>query len=221
MSKRVVELKNISKTYGPHTVLKNISWQLDAGQTCAIVGPSGSGKSTLLNICGALAPPSSGQAIVAQKEVTACSEKEAAQLRNRQLGFVFQQHYLLPQCTVIENILLPTIVSGKSQKQDYARELLELVGLSERAWYYPDQLSGGEKQRVAVVRALINGPVLLLADEPTGSLDQENAQALFELLARLNREKNMALLVVTHDLELARKMAQVFQLKNGTLHEYH
>ena len=196
---------------------------MDAGDSMAILGPSGSGKSTLLNIIGALDRPTSGQVRIKGKDLSELDDRELAVIRNRELGFIFQLHHLLPQCTVIENVLIPTIPSvsaGESVNlRERAKNLLKRVGLEERIDYFPGQLSGGERQRVAVIRALINQPILLLADEPTGSLDQHTAQNLGHLLVELNREQNTALIVVTHSERLAQEMQKSYQLRNGRLEQ--
>jgi ABC-type lipoprotein export system ATPase subunit len=206
-------------------ILNGIDLEVGVGESLAIVGPSGSGKSTLLQIIGTLDRPSSGQVFLEARDVSQLRELELAAVRNRQLGFVFQAHYLLPQCTVLENVLVPTLAktevgpladSGESAEARACR-LLERVGLGERTSHRPGELSGGERQRVAVVRALINRPRLLLADEPTGALDHASAQQLGQLLIELNREEGVALIVVTHAMELARLMQRVVRLHDGKL----
>jgi lipoprotein-releasing system ATP-binding protein len=194
---------------------------LGQGETLAIVGPSGSGKSTLLNIIGTLDRPSSGTVRLDGQDLTELDEAQLASLRNRRIGFVFQAHHLLPHCTVLENVLVPTLATRERAEQEgagqRARRLLDRVGLGARLDHRPGQLSGGERQRVAVVRALINQPQLLLADEPTGALDRAAAEALAELLVDLNREHGVTLIVVTHALDLARRMGRVNVLKDGRL----
>jgi ABC-type lipoprotein export system ATPase subunit len=211
------------------TVLDDISFQLERGQSLAIVGPSGSGKSTLLQIIGTLDQPTSGTVQLDGQDLNQLNEIELAAVRNRKLGFVFQFHYLLPQCTVLENVLVPTLAKVKvppnspattapiETAETRANRLLKRVGLGERMNHRPGELSGGERQRVAVVRALINQPGLLLADEPTGSLDHVSAQQLGQLLVELNHEEGMTLIVVTHAKELAAKMGKQFELKDGKL----
>jgi len=213
----------------PLTILQDISLEVSAGESLAIVGPSGSGKSTLLHIIGTLDRASEGQVILSQKEVSSLTETELASVRNRQVGFVFQAHYLLPQCTVLENVLVPTLAkkgdgtqiesSASSVETAAARaeRLLARVGLSQRMSHRPAELSGGERQRVAVVRALINQPQLLLADEPTGALDHASAQELGQLLVELNREEKVTLIVVTHALELAKRMGRMLRLTDRHL----
>jgi ABC-type lipoprotein export system ATPase subunit len=201
-------------------VLKGISFDVEAGRSYAIVGPSGSGKSTLLHIMGLLDNPSAGKLIFNGKSTASLSERERAALRNREIGFVFQLHYLLPQFTVLENVLLP-VIPGRgrdfSRSQERARLLLERVGLADFLGSKPGQLSGGERQRVAFVRALINTPSLLLADEPTGSLDRATAIGIARLMASLNAEEHTALVVVTHSKEVARTMNKVLRLDDGVL----
>jgi lipoprotein-releasing system ATP-binding protein len=223
----LLELTRISKTYAspdggpPVAVLKDIEFQLAAGEAVAIIGPSGSGKSTLLNIMGTLDHPSAGQVRLDGRELANLNELELATIRNRSIGFIFQLHHLLPQCTVLENVLVPTLTKPAELHTaatiERAERLLEWVGLKPRLSHRPGQLSGGERQRVAVVRALINRPKLLLADEPTGSLDQASAVRLVELLVELNRKEEVALVLVTHSLELARRLPRVLELREGVL----
>jgi ABC-type lipoprotein export system ATPase subunit len=220
---------NLSKQYeapdgsAPIRILDRISLEIDAGESVAIVGPSGSGKSTLLQIIGTLDRPSNGEVTLAGQDLNRLNDNELASLRNLEIGFVFQFHYLLPQCTVLENVLVPTLADKNAKKHQgekassRAKRLLDRVGLSHRLSHRPGQLSGGERQRVAVVRALINRPKLLLADEPTGALDHVSAQQLAQMLTDLNREENAALIVVTHAWELAQRMAKAFELKDGSL----
>ncbi len=226
----LLSLKNVSKQYespdsvAPIKVLDGISLEVPAAECIAITGPSGSGKSTLLQIIGTLDRPTSGEVNLSGTDLNQLRDDELAAVRNQQLGFVFQFHYLLPQCTVLENVLVPTLALKRSESHaaaepvtDRAHRLLERVGLGQRLGHRPGELSGGERQRVAVVRALINRPQLLLADEPTGSLDHSSAQQLAQLLTELNREERVALIVVTHAMDLAHRMARVFQLTNGRL----
>lgn len=199
------------------TVLRDVSLEVAPGESLALVGPSGSGKSTLLHIMGTLDRPTSGSVTLGGKDLGALDEQQLVAVRNRQVGFVFQAHYLLPQCTVLENVLVPTLAVSAAATRDRAGEraerLLKRVGLGERLSHQPGELSGGERQRVAVVRALINQPQLLLADEPTGSLDHASAQELGHLLLELNREEGVTLIIVTHARELARRMARVLELR--------
>ena len=225
----LLQLTDVTKHYdavagaGALPVLDGVSLEVARGESLAIVGPSGSGKSTLLQIIGTLDQPNSGRVVLVGQDLSGLDEMQLADVRNRQLGFVFQSHYLLPQCTVLENVLVPTIVCAdaalRASAPDRARRLLARVGLGERLEHRPGQLSGGERQRVAVVRALINQPQLLLADEPTGALDHASATALGQLLVELNREESVTLIVVTHALELAERMARVLRLADGKLVE--
>lgn len=207
-------------------VLNDVSLEVRAGESIAITGPSGSGKSTLLNIMGALDRPSSGSVILAGRDFSGLPEKELAVIRNRDIGFIFQLHHLLPQCTVIENVLIPTLPRKASRffdssisesQEERARRLLNRVGLGERMYHRPGQISVGECQRAALVRAMINRPSIILADEPTGSLDEAAADNLAELLVEMNREEGTTLIVVTHSMELARRMGRLFSLRGGKL----
>ncbi|MDA7519306.1 ABC transporter ATP-binding protein [bacterium] len=211
----MISLRNLSVSYetpaGPVPVLSDLDIEITDGQAIAIVGPSGSGKTTLLNVIGAMLPPTSGEVTVGGENISSLSEKEAAKFRNRQLGFVFQQHYLLPQLTVLENVLVPRLAGGWDEKESETRAraeaLLERVGLGHRLTHLPSALSGGEKQRVAVARALINDPSLILADEPTGALDSETGEKVADLLLEVQQEKGVTLVVVTHDLDLAARVS--------------
>jgi lipoprotein-releasing system ATP-binding protein len=219
----VMELRDVSKSYPgtvPIPVLRAASLRVERGETVALVGPSGSGKSTLLNLLGTLDTPDSGSVFLCGQDVTRLDAQGLARVRNRDLGFIFQSHHLLPQCSVLENVLLPTLANlghSPAQAEERARRLLDRVGLGPRIDHLPGQLSGGERQRAAVVRALIQSPQLVLADEPTGALDRANAESLGRLLVDLNREEGMALVVVTHSLELARQMSRIVELKDGAL----
>ncbi|MBL7221161.1 MAG: ABC transporter ATP-binding protein [Phycisphaerae bacterium] len=222
----ILELDGVCKTYPQArdksvTVLSNISLSVPAAQAMAIVGPSGSGKSTLLNLIGALDRPTSGTVRLDGRDLTNLSATQLAEIRRNRIGFVFQQHHLLPQCTVLENVLLPALAAGRvdSKLSDRAVELLGRVALADRADDRPTVLSGGERQRVALARALINAPSLLLADEPTGSLDRQTSDSLIELLVELNRGEGTTLIVVTHSPELARRMDRVMELRDGALRE--
>ena len=223
----MLELINVEKSYPSPTdtgsvfVLKDIILKIEKGQSIAIVGPSGSGKSTLLNIIGALDRPTSGQVLLDGKDLTKTDEIELARIRNKEIGFVFQLHHLLPQCTVLENVLVPTLAEKNNTKNKGAKaravNLLERVGLKDWLLHRPGQLSGGQRQRVAVVRALINQPKLLLADEPTGSLDEHAAQNIAELLVELNQSEQVTVILATHSIKLAEHMDTVLELSNGTL----
>ena len=222
----LLRLANVTKRYpgaadGDLPILRGLALEVARGETVAIVGPSGCGKSTLLNLIGTLDLPDSGELVLDGQRLDTLDELALAAVRNRQIGFIFQSHHLLPQCTVLENVLVPTLASGDAasrvQAMERAKQLLTRVGLSERMNYRPGQLSGGERQRVAVVRALINQPKLLLADEPTGALDRASAQEMAKLLGELNREDGVTLIVVTHALDLARQMGRVLELRDGAL----
>ena len=218
----LLELRGITKGYGAGApeVLKRVDLTVARGESIAVLGPSGCGKSTLLNIIGTLDFPSAGQALLDGVDLSTLNEREAARVRNRRIGFVFQLHHLLPQCTVLENVLIPTLADPGARPGPEifhrAERLLQRVGLASRSGHRPGQLSGGERQRVAVVRALINEPELLLADEPTGSLDHASAESLADLLAALNGD-GLTLMVVTHSSELARRMGRIFQIRDGIL----
>lgn len=222
----LLRLTNVTKRYAgvgdaSVSVLAGIDLTVERGESLAIVGPSGSGKSTLLNIIGTLDTPSSGTVELEGQDLSQVRGAALAALRNRRIGFVFQAHYLLPQCTVFENVLVPTLATNneviRDGAPDRARRLLERVGLGQRLKHRPGQLSGGERQRVAVVRALINEPQLLLADEPTGALDRVSADQLGRVLLDLNRETRVTLIVVTHALSLARGMERLLELRDGRL----
>jgi ABC-type lipoprotein export system ATPase subunit len=222
----MLELIDVTKTYGStyradSLVLKGITLKVTKGQSLVIVGPSGSGKSTLLNIIGALDLPTAGKVLLDGKDLTKLRETELARVRNREIGFVFQLHHLLAQCTVLENVLVPTLVNQnrdlQHDVQKRAVDLLQRVGLKNYLLRRPGELSGGQRQRVAVVRALINKPKLLLADEPTGSLDETTAEKITDLLVELNRSEDVALIVVTHSLRLAERIGHVMELTDGLL----
>ncbi len=220
-----LKLDNISKSYGIpgkrsyRSVLKDLDLELEEGDGLAIIGPSGSGKTTLLNLLGTLDVPDTGIINMGGRELTSLTESELTVLRNKSIGLVFQSHFLLPQYNVWENILLPAIPSGKPGDEVLARaeDLMKETGIWDLKWQKPAQLSGGECQRTAVVRALINSPSLLLADEPTGALDEENAELIMDLLVRINKEKNVTSIIITHSTELAKKMDRMMRLKNGKL----
>src|SRR5947209_6061053 len=219
----MLQVNQLSKDYpsrsGPLSVLRNISLELKRGESLAVMGPSGSGKSTLLHILGTLDRPTSGGVTLEDTNPFTLHEHELAHFRNERIGFVFQDHHLLPQCSVLENVLIPTLVARESREamKAWARQLLERVGLSGRLDHRPAELSGGERQRVAVARALIHRPVLLLADEPTGNLDRHTAQAVAELLLDLHRQEQTVLVVVTHNLELARHFPRQMVMADGAL----
>lgn len=215
----MLKLKDVSKRYdenGP--VFSGIGLDIEGGERVAIVGESGCGKSTLLNLIGTLDRPDTGSIEFDGLDLLTLDERETASFRNRKIGFVFQLHHLLPQCSVLENVLVPTLVNKEcGDATARALRLLERVGLSDRLSYRPGKLSGGERQRVAVVRALMNEPQLLLADEPTGSLDRAGADELVQLLIELNREEDLTLIMVTHSMRLAGKLDRTLELRNGRL----
>lgn len=222
----LLELQNVCKSYrngngAPVEVLRGVNLVLNRGDSLAILGPSGCGKSTLLNLMGTLDRASAGRLLLDGLDLATLDERELAQLRNRRIGFVFQLHHLLPQCTVLENVLLPTLADPKARPGaaglERAERLLHRVGLADRLHHRPGQLSGGERQRAAVARALINEPPLLLADEPTGSLDRATAEELGDLLCGLNRDEGVTLVVVTHSPELASRMARIGEIREGAL----
>lgn len=221
MPDALAELIGVTKSYrspeGAETpVLQGIDLKIAAGESLAIAGPSGCGKSTLLNILGTLDRPSTGRVLLEGREIQSLTPAQLAELRGSIIGFVFQLHHLLPQCSLLENALVPALPRGRAaEAEPRARALLERVGLGQRLHYRPGQLSGGECQRAAVVRALVNKPRLLLADEPTGSLDRVSAEALTLLLTELNREEGVALVVVTHAPDLAARLGRVVELRDG------
>jgi lipoprotein-releasing system ATP-binding protein len=214
---------NIVKDYptpgGPLPVLSGVSFELSRGENLAILGPSGSGKSTLLSILGTLEPPTSGTVRLTGLDPFSLEERALAAFRSRQVGFVFQDHHLLPQCTVLENVLIPFLADGSATAADSERatNLLQRVGLSERLSHRPAELSGGERQRVAIARALVREPVLMLADEPTGNLDRTTAQSIKQLLLELQAERNTILVVVTHSVALAAALQRRMELDVGRL----
>ncbi len=221
----MINVRQLSKTYETPgeaiRVLDHLDLTLAAGETAAIVGPSGCGKSTLLNLLGALDRPTSGSITIGDQDISTFSEEQAAAFRNHSLGFIFQQQHLLPQLNVLENVLVPRLAGdwqeSAADTEQRALKLLESVGLSGRLHHLPWQLSGGEKLRTAVARALINRPKLILADEPTGSLDPASTDTVADLLLALNRDHGVTLIVVTHNAALAQRMGKTFELRNGKL----
>ena len=201
------------------TVLKDVSFALEAGGSCAIVGPSGSGKTTLLGLCAGLDTPTSGSVLLDGRDLAVLNEDDRARLRSELVGFVFQNFQLLPTLTAIENVMVPLELRGERHIHDLASSLLKKVGLGERLNHYPAQLSGGEQQRVALARAFLNRPKILFADEPTGNLDNETSDRIVDLLFELNQSSGTALVLVTHNLDLARKAGRIIQLKGGRLVE--
>jgi lipoprotein-releasing system ATP-binding protein len=221
----MIEVTGVSKIYdspaGPVSVLKNLDLNVASGEAISIVGPSGSGKTTLLNILGALDSPTEGTVVIGGQNISLMEEAAAANFRNRSIGFIFQLHYLLPQCSVLENILVPRLAGGWEESvadtRARAETLLEEVGLKDRMAHKPFQLSGGEQLRVAIARSLINEPKIILADEPTGSLDPETGEKVADLLIQSNLGKGVALVVVTHNPGLAAKMQKAYRLEAGRL----
>jgi lipoprotein-releasing system ATP-binding protein len=220
----MLTVSNITKTYetpqGPLPILRELSFSLARGQAAAVMGPSGSGKSTLLYVLGALEPPSTGTVSLDGQNPYALDEARLARFRNEHIGFVFQDHALLPQCSVLENVLAPTLVAADGRPQSFierAKALLSDVGLAHRIDHRPAELSGGEKQRAAIARALVRQPTLLLCDEPTGNLDQRNADAVADLLLGMHSAHPTILLVVTHSAELAKRFSTRFTITDGHL----
>jgi lipoprotein-releasing system ATP-binding protein len=219
----MLEVSNLAKAYqtprGPLSIFSGVSFTLKRGDAAAIMGPSGAGKSTLLYIVGGLEQPTSGTVMLDGRNPFVLSEKELAAFRNQSIGFIFQDHCLLPQCSVLENVLVPTLVSkDRDNYSERARDLLGQVGLSDRLDHRPAELSGGEKQRVALARALIHKPLLLLCDEPTGNLDQASADVVASLLLELHQRQETILIVVTHSAELAARFPLRYELRNANLH---
>lgn len=220
----ILELRGVTKWYESapeRRILDGLDLVVGAGERFAIVGPSGCGKSTLLNLLGTLDAPSEGRVIVDGIDTAGLGEDAVARIRSEKIGFIFQMHHLLPQCTALENALVPTLAlatrPNPTEAADRAKRLFDRVGLADKLDRLPSQLSGGERQRVAIVRSLINSPRLLLADEPTGALDEDNAKRLMELLAELNESEGLALIVVTHDRALAATLGSVRTLHRGKL----
>ena len=220
---KILKVQNLSKTYrsGEHdlNVLNNVSFDVDKGQSFAIVGPSGSGKTTLLGLCAGLDTTDDGEIWLCGESLSGLDEDGRAVLRNQNVGFVFQDFQLLPTLTALENVIVPLELRGVKNASDHGRELLEKVGLLNRTEHYPSQLSGGEQQRVALARAFSNKPSILFADEPTGNLDDDTGARIEELLFELNKEQGTALVIVTHDLELAKKTDKSIRLRSGKIEE--
>ena len=217
----MITTKNITKSFGSLQVLKGIDLEIAKGEIVSIVGPSGAGKTTLLQIIGTLDRPDGGTLAVNGTDVTTFSRKQLSDFRNQHIGFVFQFHQLLPEFTALENIMIPAFIAGKNHKEAKTRaeELLRFMNLSDRATHKPAELSGGEKQRVAVARALVNHPAVILADEPSGSLDSQNKQELHQLFFDLRQEFGQTFVIVTHDEELARLTDRTIHLRDGVIEE--
>ena len=219
----IMELKNINKIYGTQIqtqVLYDINLSFEAGSFNSIIGQSGSGKSTLLNIMGTLDRPTTGDVFIKGVNVNEMTDNELADIRNLLIGFVFQFHYLLPEFSALENVMLPALVRKKADKEivrKKAEDYLNMVGLGGRLTHKPSELSGGEKQRVAIARAMINDPAVILADEPTGNLDVDTSQTIHDLFFKINKEKSQAIIIVTHSLELAGITKEKFEIKKGKL----
>lgn len=215
----MIDIKNITKSFGSLQVLKGIDLHIDKGEVVSIVGPSGAGKTTLLQIIGTLDKPDTGSVCVDGIDTTTLSQNALADFRNRHLGFVFQFHQLLPEFTAIENIMIPAYIAGTSNKaaKERAKELLQFMGLTDRANHKPNELSGGEKQRVAVARALVNSPAVILADEPSGSLDTKNKEELHQLFFDLRNKFGQTFVIVTHDEQLATITDRTIHMRDGLL----
>lgn len=218
---KILKINGLEKTYTSGsrqlTVLQDIAFEVEKGQTFAIVGPSGSGKTTLLGLCAGLDTPNKGLVELCGYDLATLNEDERAQLRNREVGFIFQNFQLLPTLTALENVSVPLELQGSKQAAQRGMELLDQVGLADRFHHYPSQLSGGEQQRVALARAFSNAPSILFADEPTGNLDDDTGEKVIELLFNLNKAANTTLVIVTHDLELANRTQQILRLKGGRI----
>ncbi len=215
----MIEAKNITLSYGNLQVLKGIDISIKKGELISIVGASGAGKTTLLNILGTLEKPGSGSLVINNKNVHNLSDKALSLLRNKEIGFIFQFHNLIPELTALENVYLPSLIGKKDKKESIkkATELLSLLKLENRLHHRPNELSGGEQQRVAVARSLINAPSIILADEPTGNLDSKNASELHNLLIKLNKDLNQSFVIVTHNDELANMAERRLKMKDGKI----
>ena len=216
---KMIDIKGITKSFGSLQVLKGIDLHINKGEVVSIVGPSGAGKTTLLQIMGTLDKPDSGEIIIDGTDVRKLSSKKLSEFRNKRIGFVFQFHQLLPEFTAIENIMIPAFIAGmsKSEAKKRAKELLDFMGLADRAGHKPNELSGGEKQRVAVARALVNKPAVILADEPSGSLDSRNKAELHQLFFDLRDKTGQTFVIVTHDESLAKITDRTISMKDGML----
>ncbi|MEY3644277.1 MAG: hypothetical protein RLZZ207_972 [Bacteroidota bacterium] len=219
----ILDLQNVSKTYQSGsrklTVLDQVTFSIQAGETIAIVGPSGSGKTTLLGLCAGLDSSSTGSVVLNGESLENLNEDQRAAVRNRDVGFIFQNFQLLPTLTALENVMVPLELKKRKDAKEKAMELLDKVGLKDRATHYPTQLSGGEQQRVSIARAFANAPKILFADEPTGNLDTETGTMIENLIFDLNKEQGTTLVLVTHDLELAAKTQRIVHIKGGKIQE--
>lgn len=218
---KILKITGLEKTYSSGnkqlTVLHDISFEVEKGQTFSIVGPSGSGKTTLLGLCAGLDEPNSGTVELCGQDLNSLNEDQRAQLRNKEVGFIFQNFQLLPTLTALENVSVPLELQGSKEATQKSKELLEKVGLADRIHHYPSQLSGGEQQRVALARAFANAPSILFADEPTGNLDEETGEKVIQLLMDLNKEAGTTLVIISHDLDLANRTQQILRLKGGKI----
>ncbi|WP_439131029.1 ABC transporter ATP-binding protein [Polaribacter sp.] len=218
---KILKINDLEKTYTSGskklTVISNISFEVEQGSVFSIVGPSGSGKTTLLGLCAGLDYPTSGTIELCGANLQDLNEDERAALRNKEVGFIFQNFQLLPTLTALENVIVPLELQGDKNAGKYGKELLEKVGLANRLHHYPSQLSGGEQQRVALARAFCNKPSILFADEPTGNLDEETGEKVIQLLFELNKEAGTTLVIITHDLDLANRTQQILRLKGGKI----
>lgn len=218
---KILKITGLEKTYTSGnkqlTVLHDISFEVEKGQTFSIVGPSGSGKTTLLGLCAGLDQPNAGRVELCGQDLNDLNEDQRAQLRNKEVGFIFQNFQLLPTLTALENVSVPLELQGNKDAVKKSKVLLEKVGLGDRVHHYPSQLSGGEQQRVALARAFANGPSILFADEPTGNLDDDTGEKVIQLLFDLNKENGTTLVIITHDLELANRTQQILRLKGGKI----
>lgn len=215
----MIQCAGINKSYDKIQVLKNVDFTLDSGKICSIVGASGAGKSTLLHILGTLDHPDSGQVLLNGQAINKLNSKELSGFRNKNIGFIFQFHHLLPELSALENVCLPAYIAGENESSANQRgkELLDRLNLSHRLSHKPSEMSGGEQQRVALGRAIINHPKILLADEPTGNLDQANANEVIQLLLDMRKEFDITTIIVTHDLNIASRTEQVFVMKDGMI----
>jgi putative ABC transport system ATP-binding protein len=217
----ILNVEHLSKEFksGEDTVhvLNDISFAIEESSTCAVVGPSGSGKTTLIAICAGLERPTEGSVVFGETPLHEASEEKLARIRNESIGFIFQSFQLLPSLTALENVMVPAEISGEKHVRGAALELMGRVGLNNRMYHYPSQLSGGEQQRVAIARAFINQPKILFADEPTGNLDAETAQGIIKLIFDLNADNGTTLILVTHDRELTQQAGRVIRLRGGKL----